>query len=195
MVLNFLHMQSLCYLEAWKCDVIGMTNMPEARLAREAEIRYASISMVTDYDCWNKNHSDVTVEKVLEIMENNNIKVQSLLLSFLNYIQKIKYWDWEDDIYKNLDTSIITNLTKVNKKSLKKLEPILRRFINKKKNLYLTSFQIFLYDKKKNRVIIIRNIITFIPADFLFSNSGIEAQVKKVTTSKTSCSKVALVPS
>ena len=118
---------------SWKCDVIGMTNMPEARLAREAEIRYASISMVTDYDCWNKNHSDVTVEKVLEIMENNNIKVQSLLLSFLNYIQKIKYWDWEDAIYKNLDTSIITNLAKVNKKSLKKLEPILRRFLNKKK--------------------------------------------------------------
>ena len=119
--------------KSWKCDVIGMTNMPEARLAREAEIRYASISMVTDYDCWNKYHSDVTVEKVLKIMSSNNIKVQNLLLSFFDYIQKIKNWDWEDDIYTNLDNSIITNLSKVNKKSLKRLEPILRRFINKRK--------------------------------------------------------------
>ena len=53
--------------KSWKCDVIGMTNMPEARLAREAEIRYVSISMVTDYDCWHRrSHSNVTVEQVLK---------------------------------------------------------------------------------------------------------------------------------
>ena len=49
--------------------MIGMTNMPEARLAREAEMGYASISMVTDYDCWNRSHADVTVDQVLERYE------------------------------------------------------------------------------------------------------------------------------
>ena len=46
---------------SWKADVIGMTNMPEAKLAREAEIRYASVSMVTDYDCWHPDHENVDV--------------------------------------------------------------------------------------------------------------------------------------
>src|SRR5439155_336366 len=48
----------------WGCDVIGMTNMPEAKLAREAEICYATVAMVTDYDCWHPGHDDVTVEMV-----------------------------------------------------------------------------------------------------------------------------------
>ena len=47
---------------SWKADVIGMTNMPEAKLAREAEIRYASVSMVTDYDCWHPDHENVDVQ-------------------------------------------------------------------------------------------------------------------------------------
>ena len=47
---------------SWGCDVIGMTNMPEAKLAREAELCYATVAMVTDYDCWHPNHDDVTVE-------------------------------------------------------------------------------------------------------------------------------------
>ena len=47
---------------SWGCDVIGMTNMPEAKLAREAEICYATVAMVTDYDCWHEEHDDVSVE-------------------------------------------------------------------------------------------------------------------------------------
>ena len=50
---------------SWKADVIGMTNMPEAKLAREAEIRYASVSMVTDYDCWHPDHENVDVQQVI----------------------------------------------------------------------------------------------------------------------------------
>ncbi|MFZ9257614.1 MAG: S-methyl-5'-thioadenosine phosphorylase, partial [Burkholderiaceae bacterium] len=49
----------------WGCDVIGMTNMPEAKLAREAEICYASVAMVTDYDCWHPDHDHVTVEQII----------------------------------------------------------------------------------------------------------------------------------
>jgi 5'-methylthioadenosine phosphorylase len=55
----------------WGCDVIGMTNMPEAKLAREAEIPYASLAMVTDYDCWHAEEDNVSVTDVLEILKSN----------------------------------------------------------------------------------------------------------------------------
>ena len=53
---------------SWGCDVIGMTNMPEAKLAREAELCYATIAMVTDYDCWHPDHDAVTVETVIKVL-------------------------------------------------------------------------------------------------------------------------------
>ena len=53
---------------SWGADVIGMTNMPEAKLAREPELIYASISMVTDYDCWHTDHDNVDVQKVIEFL-------------------------------------------------------------------------------------------------------------------------------
>ncbi len=56
---------------SWGCKIIGMTNHTEARLAREAEIAYASLSMVTDYDCWHENHQNVTVEMVIENLQAN----------------------------------------------------------------------------------------------------------------------------
>jgi 5'-methylthioadenosine phosphorylase len=56
---------------AWGCDVIGMTNMPEAKLAREAEICYASIAMVTDYDCWHPSHDNVTVDQIVKVLASN----------------------------------------------------------------------------------------------------------------------------
>ena len=55
----------------WGVDVIGMTNVTEAKLAREAEICYATIALATDYDCWHEEHDDVTVEAVLKIMKQN----------------------------------------------------------------------------------------------------------------------------
>jgi 5'-methylthioadenosine phosphorylase len=55
----------------WGCDVIGMTNMPEAKLAREAEMCYATVAMVTDYDCWHPDHEDVTVEAVIKVLNDN----------------------------------------------------------------------------------------------------------------------------
>jgi 5'-methylthioadenosine phosphorylase len=56
---------------SWGCDVVGMTNMPEAKLAREAEICYASIAMVTDYDCWHTSHENVTVEQIIKVLASN----------------------------------------------------------------------------------------------------------------------------
>ncbi|MEE2998258.1 MAG: S-methyl-5'-thioadenosine phosphorylase [Pseudomonadota bacterium] len=64
---------------SWGCDVIGMTNMPEAKLAREAEMCYATVAMVTDYDCWHEDHEDVTIEGVIKIMHDNADKARALI--------------------------------------------------------------------------------------------------------------------
>jgi 5'-methylthioadenosine phosphorylase len=63
----------------WGCDVIGMTNMPEAKLAREAEICYATIAMVTDYDCWHPDHDHVTVDQVIQVLMSNAEKARELM--------------------------------------------------------------------------------------------------------------------
>ncbi len=63
----------------WNCDVIGMTNMPEAKLAREAELCYATVAMVTDFDCWHPNHDDVTVDAIIKVLLANADKARSLV--------------------------------------------------------------------------------------------------------------------
>jgi 5'-methylthioadenosine phosphorylase len=70
--------ESLLYRQ-WGCDVIGMTNMPEAKLAREAELCYASVAMVTDYDCWHPDHDAVTVEQVVKVLLANADTARSLV--------------------------------------------------------------------------------------------------------------------
>jgi len=64
---------------SWGCSVIGMTNMPEAKLAREAELGYATVAMVTDYDCWHEDHDDVTVEQVIKVLLENAEKGRTLV--------------------------------------------------------------------------------------------------------------------
>src|SRR5512142_750141 len=63
----------------WGCDVIGMTNMPEAKLAREAELCYATVAMVTDYDCWHPDHDHVTVEAIIQVLVANADKARNLV--------------------------------------------------------------------------------------------------------------------
>ncbi len=64
---------------SWNCDVIGMTNMPEAKLAREAEICYATVAMVTDYDCWHPGHENVTVDAIIKVLLANADKARALV--------------------------------------------------------------------------------------------------------------------
>ncbi len=64
---------------SWGCSVIGMTNMPEAKLAREAEICYATMAMVTDYDCWHPDHDAVTVDQVVRVLLGNAEKARNLV--------------------------------------------------------------------------------------------------------------------
>src|SRR5205807_6584007 len=64
---------------SWGMDVIGMTNLPEAKLAREAEICYATLAMVTDYDCWHPQHDSVTVDLVIEYLNRNVENAQKIV--------------------------------------------------------------------------------------------------------------------
>lgn len=72
------HAESELY-RSWNCDVIGMTNMPEAKLAREAEICYASIAMVTDYDCWHPDHDHVSVSQIVQTLLDNTDNAKTLV--------------------------------------------------------------------------------------------------------------------
>lgn len=64
---------------SWGCDVIGMTNMPEAKLAREAELPYASVAMVTDYDCWHPDHDNVDVAAIIQVLHDNAARACALV--------------------------------------------------------------------------------------------------------------------
>ena len=64
---------------SWGADVIGMTNLQEAKLAREAEISYSTLAMVTDYDCWYEDHDDVTVDQVIKVIHENTANAQKVL--------------------------------------------------------------------------------------------------------------------
>ena len=107
---------------SWGCDVIGMTNMPESKLAMEAGICYVSLSMVTDYDCWHKNHDSVTVDQIVKVMKKNSENA----LKFINEICKektIKCNEFTKNLAKN---SIITEKSKIKKKTRDKLSNIIR---------------------------------------------------------------------
>lgn len=73
---------------SWGCDVIGMTNMPEAKLAREAEIPYATVAMVTDYDCWHPDHDSVTVEQVIKVLSGNAANARALVRAVAPKLRK-----------------------------------------------------------------------------------------------------------
>ena len=71
--------ESKMYREQWGCDVIGMTNMPEAKLAREAELCYASVAMITDYDSWHPDHGEVDVNEIIATLTGNAEKARALV--------------------------------------------------------------------------------------------------------------------
>jgi len=73
---------------SWGADVIGMTNLQEAKLAREAEISYATLAMVTDYDCWREGHDDVTVEQIVAVMHQNSENAQKVVKAAVRLLPK-----------------------------------------------------------------------------------------------------------
>lgn len=112
----------------WGCDVIGMTNIPEAKLAREAEICYTTIAMVTDYDCWHPDHDHVTVQQIIETFSNNAAKAQKLLQAVIPVIQKDR--SGPDCACRHaLDFALITSLDSRDPELLKKLDTIAGRIL------------------------------------------------------------------
>jgi len=92
---------------SWGCDVIGMTNMPEAKLAREAEMCYATVAMVTDYDCWHPDHGHVSVEKVVAVVHANAEHARSLVAGAVPRIAA-KAAEGPRECHRALDFAIIT---------------------------------------------------------------------------------------
>ena len=114
---------------SWKADVIGMTNMPEAKLAREAEIRYCTVAMVTDFDCWHPDHGEVDVPTVIKILKQNAQNAQNMILEI---IKTFKSFNPKGDPANDcLDTAIITHPKKQTKKTKKLLKHIAGRVFSK----------------------------------------------------------------
>ena len=115
---------------SWKIDVIGMTNMPEAKLAREAEIKYASVSMVTDYDCWHPNHDNVDVQSVIKVLLSNAQKAKNMIKNIIDNFEN--HIDPKDPTPNCLDVAIITDPKKRSKKTINKLKTVAGRVLLKK---------------------------------------------------------------
>ena len=114
---------------SWNADVIGMTNMPEAKLAREAEIRYASVSMVTDFDCWHPDHENVDVQQVIKVLLENAEKAKKMIKSIINNFES--HIDLKDPTNNCLDVAIITAPEKRTQKTIDKLKTVAGRALNK----------------------------------------------------------------
>ena len=114
---------------SWKADVIGMTNMPEAKLAREAEIRYASISMVTDYDCWHPDHENVDVQQVIKVLLGNADKAKVMIKKLIDTFED--HIDPNDPTNNCLDVAIITAPEKRTRKTIDKLKTVAGRILSK----------------------------------------------------------------
>ncbi|KAA0681504.1 S-methyl-5'-thioadenosine phosphorylase [Roseomonas genomospecies 6] len=111
---------------SWGCDVIGMTNMPEAKLAREAEMCYATVAMVTDFDCWHPEHDHVTVDAVIRVVIANAGKARSLVKALAPKIQ-VRDGLCGQGCHTALDNAIMTAPDKRDPEMLKKLDVILAR--------------------------------------------------------------------
>ena len=92
----------------WGCSVIGMTNMPEAKLAREAEMCYATVAMVTDFDCWHLEHANVTVDAVVQILKQNAIGARDLIRSSVPELGRKRHL-CACGCNRSLDNAIVTN--------------------------------------------------------------------------------------
>jgi len=115
---------------AWGCDVIGMTNMPEAKLAREAELCYATVAMVTDYDCWHEGHNDVTVDAVIKVLHENAAKARSIIKNIVPALGK-RTQTCHAGCQTALDVAIVTPPEKRDPQLISMLDAVAGRVLNK----------------------------------------------------------------
>lgn len=113
---------------SWGCDVIGMTNMPEAKLAREAEIPYATIAMITDFDCWHPDHDHVDVASVIRVLNENVSQARALLKRVVPLLGP-KRVPSSPAIERALDTAIITAPEARDPSAMHKLDAVAGRIL------------------------------------------------------------------
>ncbi len=115
---------------SWGCDVIGMTNMPEAKLAREAEIAYATVAMVTDYDCWHQEHEDVSASMVLEVLKKNSQRARELIIAATPTVGALKA-PFESGVHTALEHAIATAHDQRASDLIRRLDAVAARALNK----------------------------------------------------------------
>lgn len=113
---------------SWECDVIGMTNMPEAKLSREAELCYASVAMVTDFDCWHPGHAHVSVDAIVKTLHDNADKARALVREVLPRIAADRHGA-ECSCRTALETAILTAPDSRDPKMVKKLKVVAGRVL------------------------------------------------------------------
>ncbi len=116
----------------WGCDVIGMTNMPEAKLAREAEICYATLAMVTDFDCWHPEHGHVTVADVIAVLNQNAARARELVRQVVPRLARMRSdGGCPHGCDHALDSAIMTAPAARAPEMLRRNEAIVRRYLQK----------------------------------------------------------------
>lgn len=111
---------------SWDATVIGMTNLPEAKLAREAEIAYATLALVTDYDCWHPDHDSVTVEMVIANLQRNATNAQKVIQET---VKRLSENPPHSEAHSALKYAILTQLDKVPQETKQKLELLLKKYM------------------------------------------------------------------
>lgn len=113
----------------WGVDVIGMTNLPEAKLAREAEICYATLALATDYDCWHEIEEDVSIEAVLEVIRRNVSTAQSILRKVVDKVGSQRTCPCS----RALENAIVTDPDQIPEKIKRDLAPLVGRYLQRGK--------------------------------------------------------------
>ncbi|MEO0842485.1 MAG: S-methyl-5'-thioadenosine phosphorylase [Cyanobacteria bacterium J06643_5] len=111
---------------SWGATVIGMTNLTEAKLAREAEIAYTTLALVTDYDCWHPEHDSVTVEMVVGNLQKNAVNAQKVIQET---VKRVSQNPPESEAHSALKNALFTHLDKAPIKTKEKLKVILQKYL------------------------------------------------------------------
>jgi 5'-methylthioadenosine phosphorylase len=111
---------------SWGASVIGMTNLPEAKLAREAEIAYATLALVTDYDCWHLDHDSVSVEMVIANLKANAINAQKVIRET---VRRLSENPPDSEAHEALKYAILTPLDRISPPVRERLQLLLQKYL------------------------------------------------------------------
>ena len=114
---------------SWGGDIVGMTNLPEARLAREAEIGYATLGLSTDYDCWRDGHDEVSVEAVIAIIKQNVKVAQDVIRGVCEALTEIGAFDWPSHQALGNGSAIITDRSLISEEARARLQVVMGQYL------------------------------------------------------------------